>query len=119
MGYCTKADALASFAEEQGWDTELRDGPERVDLTMRSGWHHPDETDGWQWGVALCWFKSEHGGWRLGALDDAGRRVIGGVAEHFPEGPEFEFWLGSVKMLRDFILEPDDFVSWFEQMAPR
>lgn len=127
---CAKAERLVRLARENGWTATtdygpVEDGtPEYVDVQLTTTYKHPDSGEGWEIGAMCRWYSvgGRRSGWRLGALDEAGKRVVGGVAERTLGdlalsrigGREIEFWLFTLRALEGYVRDVGALADWLD-----
>lgn len=117
MTDCKNAEDLAAFAREHGWHAETRDdtqdGDPIVVLQLTGVWGDPDDLD-WQWGVQLAWFKTAKS-WKLGT--DVHHHPALGIYIGRDE-VEREFWMRSMRIVRQHIEDSAGLVARFEEWHP-
>lgn len=111
--------------------------PGHVDLEVSTTWRHPDTDEGWVIGIAVRWYaqRGRNGrvSWRLAELDGKPGRTVGGVAQRlkparvlvqdgyggrYVDRPvELELWLGGLKVLERYLVDPADLVAWLDEQA--
>lgn len=135
----TRAPRLATLAKGNGWEATVTQvnkvvetsyagdlvasspEPNYVDLELTTTWRHPDTAAGWEIGLALRWYaqRARNGriSWRLAELDGKPGRTVGGIAKRLEDGRELELWLGGIKVLERYLVDPADLIVWLDEQA--